>query len=1132
MKTYLSFKQKMLAGFGIAVIIAASLVVTNWTVTRNAAETSRGIARTHEMLNSLSRVKSDGLNIELTTQNFRLTGDASLVAERDASIAAREITLQRIKALAADIAPQQERYRLLRAVVDERLAISREVARIRSTEGAEAAGRFVATAMLGATRARMYGLLHEMEAEESRLLAIRISNDLRANQRVVLANVAAAALLGGLLFATYLVIRRQSRETAINQQALAETEEQLAITLRSIGDAVLATDVAGRIIRMNPLAERLTGWTLEEARGRQADEVFCIINEHTREPAATAVGSVLATGKVAGSSVQATLIARGGRETPVADTAAPIHDRAGRVTGVVLVFRDESVARLARNTIHGQNELLERRVAERTDELRISQDHLLGVISNVPAMIAFVDSEERYVYANRQYSERFGPREITGCTVREILGEERYALASPLIAAALAGVASSDDWQPFPGVWQVINYVPKFDDRRAVVGYYVLGADITERKHSEHQIQSLNEQLQQHVHDLEHVSRALRTLSAGNRCMLHAADEADLLDSMCRAIVAAGGYRMACVWYTPRVSGGFLEPVAQSGHPGGMSALHRIKDQGGGDPEASTAVAQTVRIGEPCVMRKLEDQVAYAPWLEETAIFGACVATPLRVAGQVVGALAIYSARDDDFSSDEVALLAESSDDLAFGIATFRARGEQEKGQQDMHRLTHYDDVTGLPNETQFAQIVAAAIDAASAGGPGFAILQANVERLREINEVLGFSHGDALLRMFGARLRTVIPAAAAVSRLRGDEFAILLPDSRAAQAVALARQLDSALADPFPIADIPIEVSARVGISVYPEHGVTVHDLFRHMDIAVNHARMHGLRHTVFEPAYSHGQASRLTMVGELRNAIDAGHLMLYLQPKVDMRSGKVCGAEGLVRWNHATRGMISPVEFIGLAEQTTLIKPLTNWVIDAAVQLSMAWKSQGYALPIAINLSASSLRDDALLEKIRGMRTMLDTVPGMLEMELTESMLMEDNEHTLQVLHGLRAENIELYIDDFGTGYSSLRYLQKMPVAYIKIDQSFVERMLDNEGSAAIVRSTIDLAHDLGRKVVAEGVETQEHWDRLAAYGCDIAQGYFIARPMAPQAFLRWIDDFASRPRHDHRGLAVTGNSTSAGH
>jgi EAL domain-containing protein (putative c-di-GMP-specific phosphodiesterase class I) len=286
-------------------------------------------------------------------------------------------------------------------------------------------------------------------------------------------------------------------------------------------------------------------------------------------------------------------------------------------------------------------------------------------------------------------------------------------------------------------------------------------------------------------------------------------------------------------------------------------------------------------------------------------------------------------------------------------------------------------------------------------------------------------------------------------------------------------------------------------------------------MDVAVGRAREQKRRHAVYEPSHgqAQAQAARLVMVGELRHAIEAGELALYLQPKVGMRSRRICGAEGLVRWRHPRRGLIPPAEFIPLAERTELIRPLTEWMIGAALRFNAGLPEPGAAMPVAINLSASNLQDASLINTIHDMRVAMALAQGLLEIELTESVLMEDAEHALQVLGALRAKNITLYIDDFGTGYSSLSYLQKLPVDCIKIDQSFVARMLHDNDSAVIVRSTIDLAHDLGRKVVAEGVENQAQWDRLAAFGCDMAQGYFIAAPMPSEQFRTWAVNWDER-------------------
>jgi diguanylate cyclase (GGDEF)-like protein len=609
---------------------------------------------------------------------------------------------------------------------------------------------------------------------------------------------------------------------------------------------------------------------------------------------------------------------------------------------------------------------------------------------------------------------------------------------------------------------------------------------------------------------LAHVNRALKTLSAGNHTLLHATDEQGLLDSMCRAIVDAGGYHMAMVFYRYDDEPRTLRPMAEAGYPGGLDALRALKMTWADDEHGRGAAAAAIRSGRTSVARNMLTDPGYAPWRANLHGSASGAACPLRVNGEVIGALVVYSAEADAFGPDETKLLGESADDLAFGIATLRARAEQQKTREALHRLSHYDALTGLPNETQFSQSLAAAIDAGEPLNQPFALVQINIERLREINDALGFSHGDQLLQKFGERLRTAAPEPTVAARLRGDEFALLLPGADASAAIATVRHLEMVLARPFLIADIPLNVTSKIGIALYPEHGSTPHDLFRHMDMALQQARKKGVGHAIFDSAHSHDQPRRLAMAGELRHAIEGGDLLLYLQPKVEIASGRVRGAEGLVRWKHAGHGLIPPGEFIALAEHTGLIKPLTEWVIEAALRLNRTWLREGCALPIAVNLSARNLREEDLLDNIRRLQTACDAGPGLLELEITESAVMDDAEFALRVLHSLRDEGIPLYIDDFGTGYSSLSYLRKLPVQYIKIDQSFVRDMATSKDSLAIVRSTIDLVHDLGLKVVAEGVETREAWNQLAALGCDIAQGYFLAKPMPSGELQKWISEF----------------------
>ncbi len=1112
MKFWPGFRFKVLLAFTSAMLVVVGLALATWKLAGDTVSTERLVSRTHEVLYGLTRIMADTVQIQLSTQSYRISGDPARIVERDAAISEREITLHRIRQLTSDSASQQERWARLYEVINQRLAISRQVELIRKTQGAQAAHAFIASVPLEETREQASLILREMEAEERDLLVGRIGRQLQAHQYMVASGVLVSLLLLALLMATYVLIRRQLQDTEESQRALADSEINLSITLNSIGDAVLATDADGRITRMNPVAERLTGWPFSQAQGRPVNEVFRIVEEETRVPGEVPVAKVLATGEMQGLANHTLLIARDGRECLIADSAAPIRDDAGRVSGVVLVFRDVTFERQAQRTIREHNELLEQRVQERTEQLRDSEDHLRSVISNVPAMIAYVDARQRYVYVNDQYRERFAPgsTDISGLTVREILGDDRYATAAPLIAKALQGDPQSYDWQPFPGVWQVIHYMPKRDEQGWVLGYYVLGTEITERKQAESKIQLLNAELEHHVHELNNVSRALKTLSESNRTMLRATHEQALLENMCRVIVATGDYDRAVVWYRNEGESKPLRPMAEQGYPGGLTSLSLLNVSDVDDERGRSAVSMAIRTQQTIVARDMHVDPNFAPWRAHLEGMACGVACPLRIGDEVFGALVIWDADPDTFNADEVMLLTDLADDLAFGVVNLRTRVEQQKFQEKIKRLTHYDALTGLPNETQFTEFLVTAIDISKRCNQPFAVLQTNIERLSEINDVLGFSHGDQLLREFGARLSAVVSEFAKVARLRGDEFAILLPDSGINAAMLLVQRLEDALSHPFQIADIPLEISARIGVVLFPEHGSTPHDLFRNMDIALHLAKKKDVRHVIFDSVKNQAESGRLMMAVELRRAIENGDLLLYLQPKVEFATGRVCGAEGLVRWKHAKRGLIPPSEFIGLAEHTGLIKALTRWVITTGLCLNHAWARQGCALPIAVNLSARNLREENLVENIRQLQATWGVAAGLLELEITESMVMDDAESSLQVLRSLSDQGIPLYIDDFGTGYSSLSYLQKLPVDYIKIDQSFVRDMTISKDSSLIVRSTIDLAHDLGHKVVAEGIETQEQWNQLAALGCDIAQGYFIARPMPAEEFPNWVEQF----------------------
>ena len=380
-----SFETKVLAAFAAAVLVVAALATTTWKVSQDAVDAALQVSHTHEVLDALAKARGDTLQIELSTQSHRISGDAARLAERDIAISARETLLRRIKELTADNASQQERWTRLREAADERLAISQRVVLLRETEGLEAASAYAASAPLRETRERLFQMLREMEEEEHRLLEKRSAEQWRVRDIAVATGALASLILIVLLSATYFLIRRQVRATEASRRALTESEQNLSITLHSIGDAVLATDTEGRVTRMNPVAERLTGWPIAEAQGQPVDEVFRIVNEQTRARAVVPVAKVLATGEIQGLANHTVLIARDGTERPVADSAAPIRDAAERVNGVVLVFRDVTAERRAEQEMRRLNETLEQAnhaksdfLANMSHELRTPLNSIIG----------------------------------------------------------------------------------------------------------------------------------------------------------------------------------------------------------------------------------------------------------------------------------------------------------------------------------------------------------------------------------------------------------------------------------------------------------------------------------------------------------------------------------------------------------------------------------------------------------------------------------------------------------------------------------------------------------------------------------------------------------------------------------
>ncbi len=429
--------------------------------------------------------------------------------------------------------------------------------------------------------------------------------------------------------------------------------------------------------------------------------------------------------------------------------------------------------------------------------------------------------------------------------------------------------------------------------------------------------------------------------------------------------------------------------------------------------------------------------------------------------------------------------------------------------EETIRQLAYYDSLTMLPNRVMAQERLEQALRSGERRQAPVTFLLMDLNDFKDINNTLGHHHGDLLLKEIGPRLHGILRQSDTVARLGGDEFALVLPDTDLEGALRVAKKAHEVLAAPFKVEGLNIAVEASIGIACFPDHGTTASVLMQRADVAMYAAKHSGGGSAVYAAERDHYSARRLALMGELRYAIEHNELALFYQPKIHMQTRRVIGVEALLRWKHPHRGVIAPDEFIPLAERSGLIRPLTQWVLSAALDQARAWEQAGFQLSVAVNLSARNLLDAQLPDHLVELLRRTGTPPDRLELEITESTIMVDPARASEVLTRLHHMGISLAIDDFGTGYSSLGYLKRLPVSAVKIDKSFVKNMEADDNDAVIVRSTVELAHNLGLQVIAEGVETSYLWERLAALGCDAAQGYYVSQPMPAEALSRWFVD-----------------------
>jgi diguanylate cyclase (GGDEF)-like protein/PAS domain S-box-containing protein len=441
-------------------------------------------------------------------------------------------------------------------------------------------------------------------------------------------------------------------------------------------------------------------------------------------------------------------------------------------------------------------------------------------------------------------------------------------------------------------------------------------------------------------------------------------------------------------------------------------------------------------------------------------------------------------------------------------LLTLRDVSERRQLERALTRQAFTDQLTGLPNRALLHDRTQQAIRLAGRQGLTAALLLLDLDRFKEVNDTLGHHHGDLLLQQVAERLQGSLRDSDTAARLGGDEFAVLLPQITSVQAAtAVADKLRAAIEAPFAVDGLTLDIDASIGVAAYPDHATDAIQLLQRADVAMYAAKATHAGYTVYDPTLDQHNPRRLGLLGQLRRALAAGELVVHYQPLADARSARILGVEALVRWQHPEHGLLGPGEFIPLAETTGLIRPLTSYVLQVALRQCRTWLDAGRDLSVAVNLSTRCLLDLTLPDQITQLLENTAVAPERLVLEITESAIMTDPTRALEILNRLHTLGVRLAIDDFGTGYSSMAYLKSLPVDELKVDRSFVKHLRDNQNDAVIVRSTVDLGHNLGLRVVAEGVEDQATWQELATLGCDTVQGYYLAKPMPAAELATWL-------------------------
>ncbi|WAR43156.1 EAL domain-containing protein [Methylomonas rapida] len=816
---------------------------------------------------------------------------------------------------------------------------------------------------------------------------------------------------------------------------LEESKERLAVTLFSIGDAVIATDTDNHVTFMNDVAQQLTGWSLSDALGKELEEVFVIINALTRKCAEAPAKRVLATGQTVGLANHTVLISRDKAEYQIADSAAPIRARDGAILGVVLVFRDVTEEYHLRESLSYERSLLR------------------CIIDAVPDLIFFKDRNGVYLGCNQAFAEFAGRAESQqiGKTDFDFFEHEtaEFFRQKDMEMFETGESCGNEEWVKYPdGRRRLLDTIktPFYAPDGQLLGVVGISRDITERKRFEEQLLASEERIRSLGNNLPDGYIYQYALdSDGKPCF----------QFVSKGVEKIHGVGVEQVLSDPATLFGQVDPAQ---------------------------IAQ-YREAEKRSRRELSD-----------------FSMELRLKYPEGGERWLSLCSRPKLMGDSPVW-----DGVAIDIT------EKKRSEEQIWRQANFDPLTGLPNRQMFHDRLDQEIRKCSRNGASFALLFIDLDHFKEINDTLGHALGDELLQIAARRLRGCVRDTDTVSRLGGDEFTIIMTGIESADAVErVAQAVLSCMMEPFPLNGESSYVSASVGITLYPTDAMDAAQLIQNADQAMYAAKSNGRNgYSYFTVELQYAAQYRMNMINDLRNALSLQQFEMYYQPIVELKNGGIHKAEALIRWRHPSKGLVSPGLFISVAEENGLIVRIGDWAFRQVVsQVRIFRQALAADFQVSINKSPMQFRqnngsESDWLECLRQMGLPGDSVV----IEITEGLLLDVSPNTSRQLLNYRDAGVQVSLDDFGTGYSSLAYIQKFDIDYLKIDQRFIANLSTNSTNMALCEAIILMAHKLGIKVIAEGIETEAQHALLREMGCDYGQGYLFSRPMPADDFVAML-------------------------